>query len=181
MFLNCNIELIAFYSSEHISFVRQVSQTALSQHLKKDLVDLNVVVKAGTRFESDLHHQLGAAQGLKIYSLLSHKNATVVRSVGTLEAMGCEFGITVTREMMIYKLSCEQQNLSKVMPFITAAMSQPEFRKWELSKAKYQAKLDSYLFSQDPVAVTVDLLHTASFRKVGFIYKRENYVGSICA
>ena len=165
-----SFKLFSSYRKD-VSFIEhtvvQVSQTALSQHLKKNLVDVNVVVKAGTRFESDLHHQLGSAQGLKIFSLLSHQDATVVRSVGTLEAMGCEFGITVTREMMIYKLSCEQDSLPKVMPFITAALSQPEFRKWEISKAKYQAKLDSYLFTQDPVAVTIDLLHTAAFRKVG--------------
>lgn len=145
----------------------QVSQTDLSQHLKKDIADVNVVVKAGTRYESALNHQLGAAQGLKIFSLLSHQGSTIVRSVGTIESMGCEFGITVTREMMIYKLSCEQKHLDKVMPFITAALSEPEYRKWELSKAKYQAKLDSFLFSQDPVAVTIDLLHSISFRSGG--------------
>jgi len=44
-------------------------------------------------------------------------------------------------------------------------LNQPEFYKWEIAKAKHLVKLDSFLFHQDMVAVSLDLLHTASFRK----------------
>ena len=142
-----------------------VTDTSLSQHLKKEFTDVSLVVKAGTRFESDVAQELGLAQGLKTYSLLTHEGSTILRSVGSLEALGCEYGITVTRELIIYKLSCEKKYLADALPFVTSALSKPRFAKWELSPTKYQAKLDSFLFSQDPVAVAVDLLHKAAFRK----------------
>jgi len=142
-----------------------VRDVSLSQHLKKEVCDVSLVVKAGTRFESDVEQELGLAQMLKTFSLLTHEGATLLRSVGSMEILGCEYGITVTRELIIYKLACEKQYLDDVLPFVTSALSKPRFAKWELSPTKYQAKLDSFLFSQDPVAVTVDLLHKAAFRK----------------
>ena len=143
----------------------KVTDTSLSQNLKKDVTDISLVVKAGTRFESDVSQELGLAQALKTFSMLTHDGSTILRSLGTMELLGCEYGITVTRELIIYKLSCEQQYFNDVLPFLTSALSKPRFAKWELGPTKYQAKLDSFLFSQDPVAVTVDLLHKAAFRK----------------
>merc|ERR1712226_330620 len=100
-----------------------VRDVSLSQHLKKEVCDVSLVVKAGTRFESDVEQELGLAQMLKTFSLLTHEGATLLRSVGSMEILGCEYGITVTRELIIYKLACEKQYLDDVLPFVTSALS----------------------------------------------------------
>ncbi|XP_048351267.1 LOW QUALITY PROTEIN: cytochrome b-c1 complex subunit 2, mitochondrial [Sphaerodactylus townsendi] len=123
---------------------------------------IGVFIKAGSRYETTAN--LGITHLLRLSSNLTTKGASAFRITRGIEAVGSNLSVASTRENMVYSVECLCDYVDTIMEYLINVTTAPEFRRWEVSEAQPQLRVDKAIAFQNPQVCVLENLHAAAYR-----------------
>lgn len=123
---------------------------------------VNVVVKAGSRFETP--GQLGASHAIRNSVGLSTKSSTTFGITRNIDYLAGTLSASNSREEIIHSLQGNRDVIGSIVGFLADSVSRPAFKPWELEDSAYRMTIDRQRLKLDPASRIMELLHEASFR-----------------
>uniref|UniRef100_A0ACB8FKS3 Uncharacterized protein n=1 Tax=Sphaerodactylus townsendi TaxID=933632 RepID=A0ACB8FKS3_9SAUR len=118
---------------------------------------IGVFIKAGSRYETTAN--LGITHLLRLSSNLTTKGASAFRITRGIEAVGSNLSVASTRENMVYSVECLCDYVDTIMEYLINVTTAPEFRRWEVSEAQPQLRVDKAIAFQNPQVCVLENLH----------------------
>lgn len=123
---------------------------------------VNVVVRAGARFESP--GQLGASHAIRNSVGLSTKSSSTFGITRNIDYLAGTLTASNSREEITYSLQGNRDVMGSIVGFLADSVSRPAFKPWELDDSAFRMTIDRQRMKQDPAARIMELLHEAAFR-----------------
>ena len=151
-----------------------------------DLVNIQVWVRAGSRFETD--RESGAAHVVELLALRGSKNFPAATggdddggALGAIRALGGDGGSLTSRDSTFYSATVAAPYAARAVQILADATLRPDLGGSAIEDAKIQAADDIARRAFDPIASASDLAYASAFSKHPYRRAALGSDGSVAA